>query len=166
MRYNAYRTADDRWVAISTSAQSIAERVMRLVGHPEVIDEPWFQTGTGRAGHGDLLDEYVGSRIAERSQAEVLEAFTRVEAAIGPVCDISDLVVDEHLIARETFVRIPDEDFGDILLQNVVARLSSTPGEIGYAGRHLGADTDEILGGELGIASERLDALRARGVVA
>jgi crotonobetainyl-CoA:carnitine CoA-transferase CaiB-like acyl-CoA transferase len=47
----------------------------------------------------------------------------------------------------------------------VVARLSSTPGEIAYAGRHLGADTDEILGGELGIPDERLDALRARGVV-
>ena len=39
---NTYKTRDDKWVAISTSAQSIAERVMELVGHPEVIDEPWF----------------------------------------------------------------------------------------------------------------------------
>ena len=42
---NTYRTSDDRWVAVSTSAQAIAERVMRLVGHPEVVDEPWFATG-------------------------------------------------------------------------------------------------------------------------
>ena len=46
---NTYRTADGTWVAISTSAQAIAERVLRLVGHPEVIDEPWFATGHGRA---------------------------------------------------------------------------------------------------------------------
>ena len=41
--------ADGSWVAISTSAQSIAERVMRLVGRPELIDEPWFATGAERA---------------------------------------------------------------------------------------------------------------------
>src|SRR5690606_24922877 len=40
---NTYRTADGKWVAISTSSDSIAERVMRLVGWPEVVDEPWFK---------------------------------------------------------------------------------------------------------------------------
>ena len=42
---NVYRTGDGDWVAVSTSSQSIAERVMRLVGRPDVIDEPWFATG-------------------------------------------------------------------------------------------------------------------------
>ena len=163
---NAYRTADGRWVAISTSAQSVAERVMRLVGHEEVIEQDWFQTGKGRAEHGDLLDGHVSSWIGARSREEVLAAFTAVEAAVGPVCDIADLVADEHLQAREVFVRIPDEDFGDILLQNVIARFSETPGEIAYAGRGLGADTDEILGEELKFDEQRLGQLRARGVIA
>src|SRR5919198_2683885 len=48
---NTYRTCDGKWVAISTSAQSVAERVMRLVGRPELTLEPWFATGTGRARH-------------------------------------------------------------------------------------------------------------------
>lgn len=39
---NIYPTRDGSWVAVSTSAQSVAERVMKLVGHPEVTDEPWF----------------------------------------------------------------------------------------------------------------------------
>ena len=56
--------ADGRWVAVSTCAQSIAERVMRLVGRPELIDEPWFATGAGRAAHADVLDEAVGGWIA------------------------------------------------------------------------------------------------------
>src|SRR6185295_11640105 len=55
---NTYKTRDDRWVAISTSAQNIADRVMRLVGHPEVIDELWFKSGITRAQHADLLDDY------------------------------------------------------------------------------------------------------------
>ena len=58
---NTYECADGRWVAVSTSAQSIAERVMRLVGRPELIDEPWFATGGERAQHADELDDAVGA---------------------------------------------------------------------------------------------------------
>ena len=72
---NTYRTADGSWVAVSTSAQSIAERVMTLVGRPEFIDEPWFATGAGRAEHADELDEAVGGWIAQRSRDEVIDAF-------------------------------------------------------------------------------------------
>lgn len=47
-----YRSSDGKWVALSTSAQSIAERVMRLVGRADLVDEPWFATGAGRAPRG------------------------------------------------------------------------------------------------------------------
>src|SRR5579872_1302993 len=57
---NTYLTADGRWLAVSTSAQPIAERVMRLVGRPELVDEPWFATGRERAQHADELDDAVG----------------------------------------------------------------------------------------------------------
>src|SRR3954464_10428878 len=63
---NVYRTADGSWVAISPSAQSIAERVMRLVGRPELIDEPWFASRVDTAQHADLLDDPAGSRVARR----------------------------------------------------------------------------------------------------
>lgn len=39
---NTYLTKDGKWVVVSTSSDSIAQRLMRLVGHPEVVDEPWF----------------------------------------------------------------------------------------------------------------------------
>ena len=48
---STYQTGDGLWVAVSASAQSVAERVLRLVGHPEVTAEPWFGTGRGRARH-------------------------------------------------------------------------------------------------------------------
>ena len=44
-----YRTADGSWVAVSTSTQSVAERVMTLVGRPELAEEAWFADGAGRA---------------------------------------------------------------------------------------------------------------------
>ncbi len=162
---NTYRTADGHWIAISSSATSIARRIMRLVGRPELADEPWFATGTGRAGHRDLLDSVVGDWIAERTRDEVLAQFTAADAAAAAVYDVSDLVADPHVRERETLVRVPDPDFGEVLMQNVIARLSATPGRIRFTGRGPAADTDDILGQELGIPAGRLAELRARNVV-
>jgi|GEM_PF-1772225 len=72
---NTYKTRDGKWVAISTSAQSIAERVMQLVGHPEMIDEPWFRSGGERVKHADELDAAVGGWIAQRDLDEVVSRF-------------------------------------------------------------------------------------------
>jgi crotonobetainyl-CoA:carnitine CoA-transferase CaiB-like acyl-CoA transferase len=162
---NTYKTKDGRWVAVSTSANSIAERVMRLVGHAEVIDEPWFGTGQGRAEHGDLLDAHVAGWIAQRTRDDVIEAFEAAEAAIAPVYDVAELMDDPHAQAREMFVPIEDPTLGRVRMQNVLFRMSETPGGIRHPGRGLGADTDEILG-ELGIEAGRVAALKERGVVA
>ena len=83
---NTYRTRDGNWVAISTSAQSIAERVMRLVGHPEVIDEPWFATGAG-AGRARRPARRLRRRLDRRSATrdEVIAAFDEAGAAVAPV---------------------------------------------------------------------------------
>ncbi|HET9077558.1 MAG TPA: CoA transferase, partial [Acidimicrobiales bacterium] len=147
---NTYRTRDGSWVAISTSAQQIAERVMRLVGHPEVIDEPWFASGAGRFTHVDELDDYVGSWIAERDRDEVMEAFTGANAAIAPVYDARDIVEDPHIRQTGMLTEVPDEDLGSVLMHNVMWRMSDTPGRIRFSGRKPGADTDEVLTGELG----------------
>src|SRR5690606_37343218 len=80
---NTYRTADGGWVAVSTSAQSVAERVMRLVGRPDLIDEPWFASGAERAAHAEELDEVVGAWIARRETDEVVREFEKAEAAIA-----------------------------------------------------------------------------------
>ncbi|MFJ4199151.1 CaiB/BaiF CoA transferase family protein [Streptomyces sviceus] len=161
---NTYRTADGTWVAVSTSAQSIAERVMHLVGRPELIAEPWFATGAERAAHADVLDAAVGSWIAQRSRADVLAAFEKAEAAVAPIQDVRDVLADPQYQALDTVTTVDDPDLGPLRMQNVLFRLSSTPGAIRWAGRPHGADTDEILR-ELGLTEAELTALRAEGAL-
>jgi formyl-CoA transferase len=161
---NTYQTSDGRWVAISTSAQSIAERVLRLVGHPEVIDQPWFASGAERAQHADQLDGLVGGWIAERPFSEVVRAFEDMEAAVAPIYDVSQVIEDPQYQALESLVRIPDDDLGSVLMQNVMFRLSETPGVIQFAGRRLGQDNERVYG-QLGLTPERLAELRAKGVI-
>lgn len=163
---NLYRTDDGHWVAISTSADVIAERVLRLVGHPEVIDEPWFASGAGRAAHTDLLDGWVSEWIGARSRQEVQEAFAEVGAAVAPVYSAEDLVADPQVRAREMLTRVADDDLGDVLQHNVLFRMSETPGGIRFTGRGHAADTDEVLTERLELTPERIEDLRARGILA
>jgi crotonobetainyl-CoA:carnitine CoA-transferase CaiB-like acyl-CoA transferase len=161
---NTYRTADGCWLAVSTSAESIAERVMRLVGRPELTDEPWFRTGSGRAEHADVLDEAVGGWIGRHTRDEALAAFEKAEAAIAPVYDIRDVMDDPQYRALDSVTEVADPDLGPIRMQNVLFRLSETPGAIRWAGRPHGADTDPVLA-ELGFSAPEIAALRSDGVL-
>ncbi|MGW6513041.1 CaiB/BaiF CoA transferase family protein [Streptomyces niveus] len=162
---NTYRTACGSWLAVSTSAQSVAERVMRLVGRQELVDEPWFATGSGRAEHADVLDEAVGAWIARHSREDAMAAFEKAEAAIAPVYDIRDVMDDPQYRALESVVEVPDPELGPIRMQNVLFRLSETPGAIRWAGRPHGADTDAVLTEMLGLSAPEIAALRTEGAL-
>jgi crotonobetainyl-CoA:carnitine CoA-transferase CaiB-like acyl-CoA transferase len=133
-----YRTADGRWVAISTSAETVAQRVMALIG---VGDDPRFGDFAGRVAHRDELDLVVAEWVGARTVHEVLEAFEQAHAAAAPVYDVADLAVDPHLAARGAIVEVDGTP-----MQGLVARLSATPGAVRWAGRSLGRDTEQVRG--------------------
>ncbi len=133
-----YRCADDRWVAISTSTESIAHRVLELLG---LGDDPRFGTFEGRAAHREELDRAVAEWIGARPSGDVLAAFEQAQAAIAPVYSMRDLLADPHVKARAVFVEVDG-----VVMQAPVARMSRTPGEVRWAGRPLGTDTESVLG--------------------
>jgi crotonobetainyl-CoA:carnitine CoA-transferase CaiB-like acyl-CoA transferase len=161
---NTYKSRDDKWIAISTSAQSIAERVLTLVGHPEVLDEPWFASGAERAKHADLLDGYVGSWIGERDADEVIREFEAAQAAVAQIYTIKEVFEDPQYQALDTITTVEDPDLGPVRMQNVLYRLSETPGGINWTGRKMGADTNEVFA-ELGLTEEQIAGLREAGIV-
>ncbi len=131
-----YRCRDDRWVAVSTSSDSVAARVLGLLG---VADDPRFTTFGGRAEHRDALESLMREWCAQRTQAEVIDAFTEAEAAIGPVMDMADIAADPHYQAREVVTVV-----GDTPMQGLIARLSATPGVLRWPGRPLDADGGDV----------------------
>lgn len=161
---NIYRTADDQWVAVSTSAQSIAERVMHLVGRPDLIDEPWFASGKTRAEHADLLDQVVGKWIGERDRDTVIAEFERAEAAVAPLYTAADIVTDPQFQALGTIHEIEDSDLGVMKMQGPLFRLSANDPVIRFTGRDHGQDTEAVLL-ELGFSEEDIAQMRADGAV-
>jgi crotonobetainyl-CoA:carnitine CoA-transferase CaiB-like acyl-CoA transferase len=133
-----YQCSDAKWVAISTSSESVAQRVLGLLG---LDHDARFSSFEGRAGHREELDAAVAEWIGARPSPEVIRAFEAAEAAIAPVYSMRELLRDPHVQARAVFIELEG-----IVQQGPVARLSRTPAELRWAGRALGADTDEVLG--------------------
>ncbi|MFN0092516.1 MAG: CaiB/BaiF CoA transferase family protein [Acidimicrobiales bacterium] len=132
-----YQAADGKWVAVSTSSDSVAARVMRLIG---AGDDPRFTSFAGRVEHRAELDERLGGWIAARPSEEVVAVFEAAEAAAAVVMDMADIAADPHYQARRAVVEVDG-----VPMQNLIARLSATPGRLRWAGRPLGADTADVL---------------------
>ena len=162
---NAYLTRDGRWVAISASATSIAQRVMHLVGRPDIAEQSWFPQAGERVKHADMIDAPVAEWIGARDYEEVSAAFQVAGAALAPVYDIEQLMTDPHVLEREVITTIDDEDLGPLKMQNLIFRMGGTPGAIRHGGRRLGQDTAGVLDDLLGISGDKLDELRSSGVL-
>ncbi len=132
-----YHCADGKWVAVSASAETVAQRLMRLLG---VGDDERFTSFEDRVAHRAELDEIVQDWIGARTAAEVIAAFEAAEAAIAPVYTVAEVARDPHVVERESLIEVDD-----ITMPGLIARFSRTPGEVRFAGRALGADTDAVL---------------------
>jgi crotonobetainyl-CoA:carnitine CoA-transferase CaiB-like acyl-CoA transferase len=162
---NAYRTSDDRWVAISSASPTIAKRVYRAIGRPELAEDPDYVDPVRRQGRAGEVDGLVADWIREHTLDEAMKVFEAAEVTAAPIYDAQQLLADEHLRARGFFVEIDDPDFGTVTVQAPAAQLTETPGCIQHLGRALGADNDAVLGDLLGVEPERRAELRAAGVI-
>lgn len=162
---NTYKAGDGRWLAISAGNGIVAERIMRLIGQDDLIDQPWFGDGSGRAQHSDLLDEVLGQWLSTRTTPEIVAEFERAGAAVFPVYTVADIVVDPQYEALGTIAQVEDPHLGPLRMQNVMFRLSETPGGIRWTGRELGADNEAVYRDELGLTAAEFLELQKLEVV-
>jgi crotonobetainyl-CoA:carnitine CoA-transferase CaiB-like acyl-CoA transferase len=136
---NTYRCSDGSWIAVSSSAESVAQRVLELIG---LGGDQRFAGFEARVAHRELIDERLGAWIAARTRDEVLAECERVHAAAAPVYDMADIFADPHYRARGAITTVDG-----VPMPEVVARLSATPGRVRWAGRAVDADGDDIRAG-------------------
>jgi len=144
-----YQCADGKWVAISSSADSVAARVLDLVG---LTGDHRFIDFQARSANREALEEIVRAWVKERASEEVIRAFRRVDAAIAPLYNMSDIFRDDHFRDRHMITEVDG-----VAMQNVVARLSKTPGAVRHPGRPFNADQEQILAQLRERASEKDD---------
>ncbi len=161
---NMYLSSDGRWLALSTSTQSTADRLLELIGRHDVVEEPWFRSAAERAKHADELDEIVGGWVGSLDHAAVVSACQNAGVPISTVYDVRDIVADPQYAALGSIASVPDDDLGLLRMVNTPFRLSRTPASIRWAGPRLGEHND-IVYGRLGLTEAELTKLREQGVI-
>ena len=161
---NTYQCRDGKYVALSASMQSMYERLMRTIGRPELIKDERFSTNANRVKNNDQIDSIVARFIEKHDQNEALIIFREAGVTVGPVHNIEELLNDPLVKDNKVIIRVPDEDLNSVLMHNVAARLSETPGLIRSPAPKLGEHTVEILG-SLGLQEADVKALKQQGVI-
>ena len=156
---NTYRTKDDKWVSISGSAQSTFERMCEALKVTELVRDPRFLDNRLRIHNAIALDEALQAAIEKFDRDGLIDLFDEFDAAAAPCNSIAEIFKDPHYKARENIVSVEDEELGGpIRMQNVVGKLSRTPGAIRNAGPKLGSSNRSILINRLGFNEAELKA--------
>jgi crotonobetainyl-CoA:carnitine CoA-transferase CaiB-like acyl-CoA transferase len=159
--YRAYETTDG-WIAVAAYAERLARRFCAAVGLPALLDEPPWDDRATRVTRADELVAVFAPVIRRRGTAEWDEAFAAAGVPAAPVRERDDLFDDPQARAMGLVEEVDDPEMGPMTMTAPVVRLSETPAAIRFAGRHLGADTREVLR-ELGRDDAEIDRLVADG---
>ena len=163
---NAYPTRDGRIHLISGNQDTVWRRMAEAMGRPELGTDPRFATHIARGDHQRELDEMIAAWTATLDADELRRILDEYAVPNGQIYRAPEMLADEHFAAREAIAWVDSADFGAIPMQNIVPKLSGTPGSINWSGPALGEHNDEVLGGILGLDADAVERLRADGIVA
>jgi crotonobetainyl-CoA:carnitine CoA-transferase CaiB-like acyl-CoA transferase len=162
---NTYPTKDDKWIALSASADSIARRVFAAIGRADLVENPDYATNRERIRRRDEIDAMITAWTMQHTQEEALKVFRDAEAAVAPIYDISQVAADPHFRERGSVVTVQDPELGPFTMQGVFPRVPGDPATIRWtAAEAVGSHTDEVLG-EIGYDAAKLATLRQDKVI-
>jgi crotonobetainyl-CoA:carnitine CoA-transferase CaiB-like acyl-CoA transferase len=160
--YRAYRTSDG-WLAVAAYAERLAHRFCAALGLPGLLERPPWDDRANRVAREPELVELLAAPMLARTTAEWDDLLAEAGVPAAPVRERDELFDDPQVRATGLVAEVEDPELGTLTMTAPVVRLSDTPGEIRFPGRHLGADTREVLA-ELGRSPEEIDRLVADGV--
>jgi crotonobetainyl-CoA:carnitine CoA-transferase CaiB-like acyl-CoA transferase len=161
---NVYETSDGKFIGMSASIQTMAERVFRMIGQEDLIKQEGFRTNMERVKNREEVDRIVGAWIKTKTLAEVAKTFEEQSITASPIYDQGDILRDEHFREREVIIELPDDQLGTVAMQNVSPRLSGTPGVIRTPAPERGQHSAALLD-ELGYGAAEIETLKEKGVV-
>jgi crotonobetainyl-CoA:carnitine CoA-transferase CaiB-like acyl-CoA transferase len=161
--YQAFPTADG-WINVGGANQANWERIVKVIGRPELAADARFKTNGDRMRNLAALTPLIAERMLTRSSADWIAVFEAAGVPVGPVNRIGEMLADPQVAAREMVVEVEHTRAGRMKTLGLPIKFSATPGSVRRAAPTLGEHTREILGG-LGYAAADIERLVAEGAV-
>ena len=162
---NVYPTADGQMVLIAANQDTVFGRLSEAMGNQELAADERYATHTARGQNQAELDDLIAGWTATLDSEDLFTRLNDHGVPTGRIYRAKEMLTDPHFEARDAIVRLAHPELGEFPMQNVVPKLSDTPGEVRWVGPTLGEHNDEVLGGLLGIDGSDQEQLAADGIV-
>ena len=165
---NSFQTKEGKWVALSASAQAPYERMMELIGHPELKTAEGFKNNQERIQKESrqVLNRVLGEWIRNRTLEEVVHECEKAGVTIGPVYNMQDIANDPHVKERGSIAAVFDPDSERaISFPEIPIRLLQNPGKIRFPGLPVGSANEVIYQDLLGYSPEEIRGMKAKGAI-
>ncbi|SFU48398.1 CaiB/BaiF CoA transferase family protein [Halomonas korlensis] len=160
-----YTSSEGRHIHITAASQTVFQRLAKVMGKPELLEDPRFATPTARSKHEDETDALVNEWTQSLPLTELERVLDAAAVPASRIFNMQDIFSDPHYRAREMLVEPEDPVLGPVTMANVVPRLSRTPGTVRWAGHDIGQDTAAVLAEELGLSDNEISQLAASEII-
>ncbi|MDJ0979664.1 MAG: CoA transferase [Erythrobacter sp.] len=161
---NVYPTKDGS-VLVAGNQDSVWKRMSAMMGRPELGDDPRYNSHVARGERQGELDELIGAWTQQHTSAEVLAKCEEHGVPAGNIYRAPEMLQDPHFAAREAIIEREHPRYENFKMQNVAPKLSATPGHVEWVGPDLGEHNEAIYGELLGMDSQTMADLEARGII-
>ncbi len=162
---NVYPTSDGLLILIAANQDTVFTRLAAAMEQPELADDERYATHAARGHRQQELDDMVGAWTQTKTAAELTALMEEHGVPVGKIYRAKEMLEDPHFKAREAIVEVPHPTLGSLKMQNVVPKLSATPGSIRSCGPELGEHNEAIFQGLLGKSDGEFARMQGDGVI-
>ena len=162
---NVYPSADGKYLLIAANQDTVFKRLAEAMGQPALASDERYATHSARGARQGELDEIVESWTRTLALADLEATLEEHGVPCGLIYRAEDMLADPHFAARKAIVPVEHPDFGTLRMQNVVPKLSETPGAVRHVGPALGEHNEAVYGTLLGLSEATRADYRERGII-
>lgn len=162
---NAYPCANGEMILIGGNGDNVYARLTEAMGRPDLKTDPKFVDHASRGANQNELDGVIAAWTATFALPDLLKLLEDKGIPASRVYRAPDMLEDPQFAARDAVVTVEHDVFGRIRMQNAFPKLSATPGRVRWPGPELGQHTAEVLAERAGVTAQKLDELKAAGVI-
>ncbi len=157
----------DGSVFVACIMDTLWRRILRVIGHEELLEDPELHNDYARFEHRERVDPLIAEWCSERTVDEVLRELRAARIPCGPVLDLDEVASDPHVAATGM---VEYSDLGlpgleRVPISGVPVRMSATPGRVVHRAPRVGEHNAEVYGGLLGYDQAELAELARTDVI-
>ena len=160
-----FQTGDDKWISIACTSDRMFERLCYVMEKPELAEPDHYQTAAQRIAGREFIEDTVSNFTTAYPMIEVIKRCTDGGVPCGAINSISDIFEDPQFEARDNLLTVNEPGVGDIVIPNVIPKLSATPGRVTHLGPRFKDGTDHVFRDLLGMLPERIQDLLEREII-